>query len=47
MSKINGNDQILIIAATNRIEDMDEAILRRFHRQILVELPDDTVRLEV
>ena len=42
MSGFKDNDGIIVIAATNRIDVLDEALLRpgRFDRQIAVDLPD-------
>jgi SpoVK/Ycf46/Vps4 family AAA+-type ATPase len=33
-------ERVVVIAATNRIEDLDPAILRRFERTVFMELPD-------
>ncbi|RYD05410.1 hypothetical protein N752_08685 [Desulforamulus aquiferis] len=47
--KVDDSVRLLIMAATNRVDMMDPALLRpgRFDRQIKVELPDKTGRLEI
>ena len=42
MSGFNDNDGIIVVAATNRLDILDEALLRpgRFDRQVEVSLPD-------
>ncbi|MTI65928.1 MAG: ATP-dependent zinc metalloprotease FtsH [Firmicutes bacterium] len=49
MSGFNGNEGIIVIAATNRIDTLDEALLRpgRFDRQIEVGLPDINARHKI
>lgn len=49
MSGFNGNEGIIVIAATNRIDTLDEALLRpgRFDRQIEVGLPDVNARHKI
>ncbi|MDD4804600.1 MAG: ATP-dependent zinc metalloprotease FtsH [Candidatus Pacebacteria bacterium] len=44
-----GNEGVIVIAATNRLDTLDEALLRsgRFDRQIHVELPDVDARYEI
>ncbi len=46
MSGFKGNEGIIVMAATNRIDTLDEALLRpgRFDRQIEVGLPDVNAR---
>ncbi|QUI21646.1 ATP-dependent metallopeptidase FtsH/Yme1/Tma family protein [Vallitalea pronyensis] len=46
MSGFNDNDGIVVIAATNRVDTLDAALLRpgRFDRQIEIGLPDFTAR---
>jgi len=36
---------LVVIAATNRLEDLDEAVLRRFESKVLVNVPDLQDRL--
>jgi len=49
MSGFEGNEGIIVIAATNRIDTLDEALLRpgRFDRQIEVGLPDINARYKI
>lgn len=49
MSGFKGNEGIIVLAATNRIDTLDEALLRpgRFDRQIEVGLPDVNARLKI
>lgn len=39
--------RVVVIAATNRIEDIDPALLRRFERRIEVTLPGSEDRAEL
>ncbi len=49
MDGFDGNDGVIIIAATNRPETLDPALRRpgRFDRQVLVDRPDRSGRLEI
>ncbi len=49
MSGFSDSDGIVVLAATNRIDTLDEALIRagRFDRQIEVPLPDLCERLEI
>ncbi len=49
MSGFKGNEGIIVIAATNRIDTLDEALLRpgRFDRQIEIGLPDVNARYSI
>lgn len=49
MSGFKGNEGIIVMAATNRIDTLDEALLRpgRFDRQIEVGLPDVNARHDI
>lgn len=49
MSGFNSNDGIVVIAATNRLDILDEALLRpgRFDRHIEIGLPDINARYEI
>lgn len=47
--KVNDKVRILVVAATNRVDMLDPALLRpgRFDRQVKVDLPDKQGRLEI
>ncbi|GHV38834.1 ATP-dependent zinc metalloprotease FtsH [Clostridia bacterium] len=49
MSGFNGSDGVVVIAATNRLDTLDSALLRpgRFDRQVEVNLPTAQGRLEI
>ena len=49
MDGFEGNTGIIIIAATNRVDVLDSALLRpgRFDRQVTVDVPDVRGRLEI
>lgn len=39
-----GDDRVLVMGATNRPQELDEAALRRFAKRVYVALPDDETR---
>jgi SpoVK/Ycf46/Vps4 family AAA+-type ATPase len=44
MNHVTSNDNVFIIAATNQLEMLDKACLRRFHKRLQVNLPDQKAR---
>ncbi|XP_038656520.1 spastin isoform X2 [Scyliorhinus canicula] len=40
-----GDDRVLVMGATNRPQELDEAVLRRFAKRVFVSLPNEKTRL--
>lgn len=45
--KLGSNGNVVIVAATNRLEDLDEAIIRRFDKKVYVGAPEHSVRQQL
>ena len=43
----DGTEQVFVMAATNRPQDLDEAALRRFTKRIYVPLPEEATREQI
>ncbi|CAM9727510.1 unnamed protein product [Ectocarpus sp. 4 AP-2014] len=46
-SQLRPKDQVVIIAATNRMDDIDIALLRRFHSRVFVGPPNHKERMDM
>uniref|UniRef100_A0A8C4NF48 Uncharacterized protein n=1 Tax=Eptatretus burgeri TaxID=7764 RepID=A0A8C4NF48_EPTBU len=43
----NGEEHVLVMGATNRPQELDDAVLRRFPKRIYVDMPDEEARKQI